>query len=339
MKEVNYLQLQIASKNTLSAIDLQGKTFNTNIAKVQAQNVFVLPLDDIELVDWTSTNKFARFCFFEDIHHSSFLKLAIEKVIQKSTNVNLSSKLFQDDSNDEKKQFVRFVSSHKKSTLLISFHIHSFVVFHTILQKNTIVTCILTAQTHIMSNMQDRLLQLMQLIQYCHVSLFSTVITNHFIGEDFYLSQHSMDGYEAMGFDVTQLTQDMEQSLFTIKTNMPIPVLVYGDAFQWAKYGHHILPSNLDLTSHNKTDIHQTFQNSLIEFLRTDLDGHLLPSNLDLTSHNKAGPHQTYQKSLVEFLRTDFLIKFLCTDLEGNLSFTLNPLTASKLDLFFINIA
>ena len=102
-----------------------------------------------------------------------------------------------------------------------------------------------------------------------------------------------MDGYEAMGFDGTQLTQDMEQSLFTIKTNMPIPVLVYGDTFQWAKYGHHILPSNLDLTSHNKIDIHQIWY-SLIEFLCTDLDGHLLPSNLDLTSHNKAGLHQTY---------------------------------------------
>ncbi len=37
MKEVNELQLQIASKNTLSAIDHQGKTFNTYIAKVQAQ--------------------------------------------------------------------------------------------------------------------------------------------------------------------------------------------------------------------------------------------------------------------------------------------------------------
>ncbi len=80
--------------------------------------------------------------------------------------------------------------------------------------------------------MQDWLLQIMQLIQYPHVSMFSTVITNDFIGEEFYLSQHSMDGYEAMRFDVTQLTQDMEQSLFTIKTNMPIPVLVYGDAFQ-----------------------------------------------------------------------------------------------------------
>ncbi len=33
-----------------------------------------------------------------------------------------------------------------------------------------------------------------------------------------------MDGYEAMGFDATQATQDVEQSLFTIETNMPIPV-------------------------------------------------------------------------------------------------------------------
>ena len=79
-----------------------------------------------------------------------------------------------------------------------------------------------------------------------------------------------MDGYEAMGFDIIQLTQDIEQSLFTIKTNMPIPMLVYGDAFQWAKYGHHILPSNLDLTSHNKAGLHQTFQKSIVEFLGTD---------------------------------------------------------------------
>jgi hypothetical protein len=52
----------------------------------------------------------------------------------------------------------------------------------------------------------------MQLIQYPHVSSFSTVITNEFIGGDFYLSQHSMDGYKAMGFDVTRLTQDEEQN-------------------------------------------------------------------------------------------------------------------------------
>ncbi len=75
-------------------------------------------------------------------------------------------------------------------------------------------------------------------------------------------------------------------------------VSVWG-RFPVGKYGHHILPSNLDLTSHSKTDIHQTFQNSLIEFLRTDLDGHLLPSNLDLTSHNTVGPHQTIRSPLM----------------------------------------
>ncbi len=60
------------------------------------------PLDDIELVDWTTKNKFARLCVCENIYHSSILKLAIQKTIQKSTNWNLSSKLFEDDSNNEK---------------------------------------------------------------------------------------------------------------------------------------------------------------------------------------------------------------------------------------------
>ncbi len=55
MEEVNELQLHIASKNTLSAMDHQGKTINANIAKVKAQNVVFWLLDDIELLDWTTT--------------------------------------------------------------------------------------------------------------------------------------------------------------------------------------------------------------------------------------------------------------------------------------------
>ncbi len=51
---------------------------------------------------WTTTNKFARLWFCENIHHSSILKLAIKKAIQKSTNWNLSSKLVEDDSNNKK---------------------------------------------------------------------------------------------------------------------------------------------------------------------------------------------------------------------------------------------
>ncbi len=52
-------------------------------------------------------------------------------------------------------------------------------------------------------------------------------------------------------------------------------MLVYGYSFQWAKHGHHILPSNQNLTSHNKAGLHITFWNSPIEFLYTDLDGNL----------------------------------------------------------------
>ncbi len=47
MKEVNDLRLQIDSKKTLSWIDRQSKSFNTNIANVQAQKVVFLSLDHI----------------------------------------------------------------------------------------------------------------------------------------------------------------------------------------------------------------------------------------------------------------------------------------------------
>jgi hypothetical protein len=126
-----------------------------------------------------------------------------------------------------------------------------------------------------MSNILDQLLQLMQLIQYCHVLSVSTIITNRFIGEECCICQTSINGYEAMGFDATQFTQDEEQRLFAIKTSMPIPMLVYGDSFQWAKYGHHILPSSLDLTIHNNVGLYQKIWNTLIEFLSTILDGNL----------------------------------------------------------------
>ncbi len=42
VKELNDLRLQINSKQTLSCIDCQGKSFNTNIAEVPARNVVFL---------------------------------------------------------------------------------------------------------------------------------------------------------------------------------------------------------------------------------------------------------------------------------------------------------
>jgi hypothetical protein len=58
MEKMNELRSQIARKKTLSAMDYQGKTINTNIAKVQAQNVVFCFLMNIELLDWTTSNIF-----------------------------------------------------------------------------------------------------------------------------------------------------------------------------------------------------------------------------------------------------------------------------------------
>ena len=139
--------------------------------------------------------------------------------------------MFCDETDGQRDQFVGFVSSHTTGKIVDAFHLHRFAVFHTTKGKDTIITCILTARNHILSNMQDRILQVMQLIQYQNYSTFSTSITNNFIGVDAQLSKMSLNGYEAMGFDVRLLTQDREQEQFTITTQKPIPLALYDDRY------------------------------------------------------------------------------------------------------------
>ncbi len=71
--------------------------------------------------------------------------------------------------------------------------------------------------------MQDRILQLMQLIQFKSNGNFRTAITNKLIGHDVLLDKISRNGYESMGL----LIQDKEQDSFTIKTQYPIPLAFY----------------------------------------------------------------------------------------------------------------
>ncbi len=169
MKEVNNLWFQIDRKITFLALIVKRKASILILPEFKPEMWFFgllmilnyligqlqIILQDYDFVRISTTHLFSNWQ-----SKKQFRNLPIGF---------FSSKLFEHDSNDEKNQFVGFVSSHKKGTLMTS-HIHSFVVFHTDLQKNTIVTCILTSRNHIMSNMQDQLLQLIQLIQYgmCH---------------------------------------------------------------------------------------------------------------------------------------------------------------------------
>ncbi len=97
----------------------------------------------------------------------------------------------------------------------MSFHIHSFAGFFSAKVTSTIVTCLLTARNHILLNMQDHILQIVQLIQYRISQLFSIVITNNFIGEEVTLDENSVCCYKMMGFKT--MSEDEESNVFFIK--------------------------------------------------------------------------------------------------------------------------
>ena len=80
MKVLNEIRVQITLKRTLHVIDCQNRSINAKIAEVQAKDVVFSNIDNIGLVDWTSTiNQLVRFWYCEDIRHSSILKNAIVK--------------------------------------------------------------------------------------------------------------------------------------------------------------------------------------------------------------------------------------------------------------------
>jgi hypothetical protein len=245
-----------------------------------------LNIDDVEFHEWTVENKFARLWYCQDLRQSELLKLAIENAINRSPHDLVQRCLFQNEKDKQRNQFIGFVSSHTTGKLVDSFHLHSFVVFHTINGEDTIVTCIVTARNHILSNMQDRILQLMQLIQYWTYGTFSTSITNHFIGVDVQLSKLSLNGYESMGFDVRSLTQDRDQDQFTIITQTPIPLALYDDRYTWAKYGRLILPQGLKINEKQNSSIRSMYRTVLQDFLRIDLEGNI-SNTLEVSTKSK----------------------------------------------------
>ena len=137
-----------------------------------------------------------------------------------------------------------FVSQHTKQGYLSSFHPISFVLFRTdVYSSSTVAICTLTTRNHIQSNMQDRLLQLVQIYQYQAHKINSTIISNELVGVDITLNYSSRFGYNTMCFDTSTVTQDHDytDNFFGITTHRSIPVLQYGDSFTWAKYCYMVL--------------------------------------------------------------------------------------------------
>jgi hypothetical protein len=61
-----------------------------------------------------------------------------------------------------------------------------------------------------------------------------------------------MMGFKTMG-------ENEESKIFSLRLEVPIPFSVFGDSYSWTKYGHHILPSIMSLSSREKVQLHDSF--------------------------------------------------------------------------------
>ena len=229
---------------TLTAVRRRGELMNLRIVDVSAKN-FMLQIDDAEFQDWCSNNLFARFWYCSQVKNSPILQRAIKNSIQKSPHPQLEK--FFDNLDDMPLKFVGFVTAQIQDKVLKAFHIHSFALYYMQNMRlssketsTTVVICVLTSRIHIRSMMQDRVLQLLQLLQHEDTQDYSMSLTNQFIGTDVILNDSSKAGYWSMGFNVESMTQDIVQGQFTINTDYPIPLMPYSDRYTWAKYGHDI---------------------------------------------------------------------------------------------------
>jgi hypothetical protein len=76
-----------------------------------------------------------------------------------------------------------------------------------------------------------------------------------------------------MGFKT--ISENEKSKIFYLRLEVPIPFSVFGDSYSWAKYGHHILPSILSISSREKVQLHDPFRKCPLALLQTDLDGNL----------------------------------------------------------------
>jgi hypothetical protein len=165
-KSVHDIRVKMAPNVTIFGMDKNQSVIDTMIVENRTSSA-VTNIDDIEFWDWARRTQLHSLWYCNDISKSPMLKIAVEKALRRSCHYNVVATEFKDGITTSKIQFMGVVSQHTKQGYLSSFHPISFVLFRTdVYSSSTVVVCTLTTRNHIQSNMQDRLLQLVQIFQY-----------------------------------------------------------------------------------------------------------------------------------------------------------------------------
>ena len=247
-KAVYDFRVKRRNKSFLMGFNEQNKLVLTNIVQLVASSC-VNCHGDIEFYEWARADTSHSIWSCHDIFQSPMIENAIKRLILKSANSEAASTLLCDKDRKTQYHFIGFVASHVKGNKLLGFHPSSFVIYYLDnYYNNSVVVCTMTSRHHILSNMQDRLLQLVQNFQCSRYPKIkhSLIITNE-CAPDVNINMDSRLSFESMGFDTSSVTQDQNTvGAIGITTENPIPIVQYGDRYTWAKYGYHVLQPNIE---------------------------------------------------------------------------------------------
>ncbi len=98
-------------------------------------------------------------------------------------------------------KFLGFIRTESDGNLVHSYHIKNFVLYSdSTTNECTYVHCLVTSRHLIACNMQERLLQIMRMIQYRNIRAWKTVLTTVSIGNQFGFDNLSANALESMNF-------------------------------------------------------------------------------------------------------------------------------------------
>jgi hypothetical protein len=115
--------------------------------------------------------------------------------------------------------------------------------------------------------MQDRLIQLLQLMQFWKTESFSLSLTNTVIGSDVKINQDFIHGYMGLGFDMRNFNEDGSGDVYTFGISMPICMVQYCDSFTWSKYSRRLFPNDLSRMISKMNNVDELFRQNITEFL------------------------------------------------------------------------
>jgi hypothetical protein len=149
---------------------------DTFIVQTEASDFIDDKVDDIKMTNWKSVNKWSKCWYCSDISKSTIVCKANESVLTNKTVEKHSIDFLSKEGwvHSSSIQFMGFVTATSHDNYLISFSLKSFCLFFTASSadndtepnsKNTIVACLITERSYSCTNIQERLLQIVQILQ------------------------------------------------------------------------------------------------------------------------------------------------------------------------------